>query len=59
MSEEPTAKVLFCPRCDRPYTGKRLIEAWNTLIDHVKKAHPDYDPKWHEVDEVPDVERVE
>lgn len=48
MSEE-VGKILFCPRCDRPYTGKKLMEAWNRLIDHVKKAHPDYDPKWSEV----------
>lgn len=49
MAEEESMKILYCPRCDRPYAGKKLIEAWNRLIEHVRLAHPDYDPLWSEV----------
>lgn len=40
------AIVMYCPRCDRRYTGriKKLLE--DRVNEHVRKQHPDHDPNW-------------
>ena len=32
----------YCPRCDRPFKAKSRILAWKLVLEHVKRAHPDY-----------------
>lgn len=43
-----TPKTVYCPRCDRPFTSTTRVAAMVRMRAHVKKAHPDYDPKWEE-----------
>lgn len=44
-----TDKTVYCPaNCDKPFTAKTRTAAMVKLRAHVKKAHPDYDPKWEE-----------
>lgn len=37
--------TIFCPRCDRSYTGKS-VTVWEKLKHHVSEQHPDHDPNW-------------
>lgn len=48
MAEEVEHKVVYCPRCDRPFAEATLIKVWDRLVNHVREAHPDYDPEWYE-----------
>lgn len=38
--------TMYCPRCDRPYSGKNSDEALETVKKHVAEQHPDHDPDW-------------
>lgn len=37
---------MFCPRCDRRYTGKDLEALELRVRNHVALQHPDHDPNW-------------
>lgn len=37
---------MFCPRCDRKYTGKNKEELELRVRNHVALQHPDHDPDW-------------
>ena len=38
-------KIVYCPRCDRPFTSKTSrAAAIRAMGAHVKKAHPEYLP---------------
>lgn len=39
--------TLYCPRCDREKSGINLVAAWAELTDHIRNAHPEYDPDWY------------
>lgn len=42
-------KTVYCPRCDKPFTGKTRVAALIAMRAHVKKAHPEYDTEWEEL----------
>lgn len=48
MNESKT--VIFCPRCDRKFKGKKDGELYGSIMDrliqHVRIQHPDHDPEW-------------
>ena len=44
-----TPKTVYCPRCDRPFAAPTRIAALFKMRQHVKKAHPEYDPQWEEL----------
>lgn len=43
-----TPKTVYCPRCDKPFTAITRVAALFAMRQHVKKAHPEYDPRWEE-----------
>lgn len=34
--------VTYCPRCDKPFTGKTRLLAWIKTKAHIKRSHPGY-----------------
>lgn len=41
---------MYCPRCDRGYTGKDEEKVLATVRRHVELQHPDHDPDWWKTD---------
>lgn len=49
LSEPKLSRVVYCPRCQRPYTQKSSEtheDLMDRVIKHVSGQHPDHDPQW-------------
>lgn len=34
--------VQYCPRCDKSFLAITTKKAWDMVVAHIKKAHPEY-----------------
>lgn len=41
-------KEIYCPRCDRRYSGLDAEALETRMRRHVAAQHPDHDPLWFE-----------
>lgn len=39
-------KIIYCPRCDKGYTGPNEETLLERVKKHVSEQHPDHDPMW-------------